>query len=136
MNLHKQTPPGRGGFTLIELIVVIAILGILAGIAIPSYSKYSDQAKQSADRQTAEVALNAMVMYCSENRITDAPLTLSTTAQWKAALDTDGLWPSNEQNLKSDYYTSIELSGPASGVCTVTLIAGGGGTNYVITSSD
>ncbi|MPM56595.1 hypothetical protein SDC9_103404 [bioreactor metagenome] len=119
------------GFTLIELIIVIAILGVLSAIAIPSYSRYTDQAKQSADRQTADVAVNAMAMYVAENRLTAATAPASTAA-WKLALDEAGLWPAAEQVIKSDYYSAgITLSGPDSvtGKCTVTL---DGATDYVV----
>ena len=42
------TSPIRKGFTLIELIAVIVVLAILAGVALPKYFDYSAQAKVSA----------------------------------------------------------------------------------------
>lgn len=72
------------GFTLIELVVVIAILGILAGIAIPRFMDAQATARGSrivADIRTLESALN---IYRINNTITGTPdITILTTGTTK-----------------------------------------------------
>lgn len=54
--LSKQFITNKNGFTMVELMVVVAILGVLATIAVPQYSRFMAKARQSE----AKVALSAI----------------------------------------------------------------------------
>jgi len=56
----------RRGFTLIELVVVITILGVLVAIAVPMVGGYVDNAKKKAAKTDAKNIQTAMVLYASK----------------------------------------------------------------------
>ena len=69
MNI-KQT---QKGFTLIELMIVIAIIGILAAVALPAYSSYTKRAQASEVLLAAATCRNAVTeVYAYGNALPDA----------------------------------------------------------------
>lgn len=58
---------GHNGFTLIELMIVIAIIGILAAIAIPQFIQYRKKGYSSALNGDCSNAYTASVAYCVDN---------------------------------------------------------------------
>jgi type IV pilus assembly protein PilE len=68
-----KTYKTRHGFTLVELMIVIAIIGILAAIAIPSYSRYVKQSRRtSAKTALLDLASREAKYYSTNNAYTNS----------------------------------------------------------------
>ena len=55
------------GFSLVELIVVIAIMAILVGVAVPVYSSYIEKTQKAADQQLVDEVAHALAIYAINN---------------------------------------------------------------------
>lgn len=60
---------GKKGFTLIELMIVVAIIGILAAIAIPNFLKFQAKAKQAEAKSNLSAIYVAQLSYFGEHDI-------------------------------------------------------------------
>lgn len=67
MKSMKMVKSVQRGFTLIELMIVVAIIGILAAIAIPQYQDYVTRTKLSKAATFVAPIKTALAMYAQEN---------------------------------------------------------------------
>ena len=93
----------RQGFTLIELMVSVAIIGILVGIAVPSYSSYIQKSRRtSATTALLDLASREAKYYSTHNAYTTSMTELGYASAGPIAIPDD---TSNYYSLSVAYYS-------------------------------
>lgn len=96
MKQMKMMQSAQRGFTLIELMIVVAIIGILAAVALPAYQDYTVRAKVS------EIILAASTCRTS--------ITETTQTTQSSTLPADNEWGCESASATSKYVAKIETT--------------------------
>ena len=106
-NLQTMKHSVQKGFTLIELMIVVAIIGILAAIAIPAYTDYTIKSRVSEGASLSGVYRTAMDVYYSENGVLSGiNATTGVTLKELGLQNTDG----TAIVTRGEYVSSITLN--------------------------
>jgi type IV pilus assembly protein PilA len=114
----------ESGFTLVELLVVMLILGILAAIAIPSFFNQRDKARDAEAKATAKTAQTAIETYATENNGAYTDADVADLRRIEETLPTTGLTVVSDADsytvtATSDTANTFSVSRTATGAFTL-----------------
>lgn len=87
MNHVEKKELNNKGFSLMELIIVVAIMAVLIGVLAPQYLKYVEKSRESADLDNLQTVITTLQVYASDIENTTA-LTAGTITFTKNAAPT------------------------------------------------
>lgn len=97
--LNKKKNDNKG-FSLVELIIVVAIMAILVGLLAPQYIKHVEKSRKSADASNLSEMVNALQVYAGDSDADDLPYDEYTITISKDGSKVEGTTEANSAAAK------------------------------------
>lgn len=97
LKLFNRKKKDNKGFTLVELVIVVAILAILVGILAPQYTKYVEKSRQAADASNLENIVEGFKVAAADVDYNMIPSAAATT--FSVAITADGTTVTEDTNV-------------------------------------
>lgn len=109
------------GFTLIELIVVMAIIGVLAGILVPVFTSYMEEARLSVANANAKTVFSNSANYGVKCQVNGVSTVDSVNSQKVPTVSVNEIIPDDGKNLVKFMGRNLGISDKSSGYFSVKM---------------
>lgn len=131
MKWSQRVKQDNKGFSLVELIIVIAIMAILIAFLAPQFIKYIEESRQSVDLDTVEEIMKAVQVGASDTELgvtgegeikianTGGSITKQTGTEIQKCMDNARI-DVEDVRLKSEEWGTVTIAISSKGMCTVS----------------
>lgn len=123
MNNLKEQKLNNKGFSLVELIIVIAIMVVLIGVLAPQYLKYVEKSRVSADADQIDTLISAVEIYSADKGVVTGSIDIA--ADGKVTPSTDIETALTDAGIKVDTTKPLMTSNTFKKVCKISFTTDG-----------
>ncbi|MBD3257720.1 prepilin-type N-terminal cleavage/methylation domain-containing protein [candidate division GN15 bacterium] len=119
------SPNNQKGFTLVEIVIIIVVLGILAAVAIPKYQDITGEAKEASCRAALGSLRSAITIFYANSAVKTG------TATWPSIDDLRTVGTVMEQAIPENPYAEFAADSIVTGVTPDSIVGTRGGWCYL-----
>jgi prepilin-type N-terminal cleavage/methylation domain-containing protein len=123
VRFHEPPELSQDGFTLIEMMIVVVVIGILAAIALPNFLRAEDNARIGACRVNQKNIFTWTTVYCMEHPTADGVINSQTFVNAGMMAGRMSDCPESNDGVYTDYDITVTNGVPSDVDCLIDPVA-------------